>query len=123
MPIQKVSHEEAMRRFKYLYRMEKLPYADVAGAVWYASDVSCAALVWVGTARTTARIKGTVTAPEVRGEGHGSTMLQHLINEAKSGGAKRVEVFARNPAWYLRNGFRSLRVTKWGVTVLELQVN
>jgi N-acetylglutamate synthase-like GNAT family acetyltransferase len=116
--IQKVSYETAMERFKYLYRMEHLPYEPVESAVWYCSDVSCGALVWVGKTGTV-RIKGTVTAPEVRGQGHGDALLRHLVAEAVSGGAKVIEVFARNPAWYLRNGFKVTRITKWKVTVLR----
>lgn len=119
--IQKVSYEEAMRRFRYLYRMEHLPHEPVAGAVWYASEVSCGALVYVGKSGTV-RIKGTVTAPEARGQGHGDAMLRHLVSEAVKGGAKVIEVFARNPAWYLRNGFTVVRVTKWNVTVLRMNV-
>ena len=111
-----------MRRFRYLYRMEKLPHEPVASAVWYASDVACGALVWADKGKTLARIKGTVTAPEARGQGHGDALLRHLVAEAKAGGAKTLEVFARNPAWYLRNGWSTVRVTKWGVTVLRLQL-
>lgn len=121
--IQRVSHEEAMRQFKYLYRMEKLPSDDVGSADWYASDISCAALVWVDRAHTKARIKGTVTAPEYRGQGAGQRMLQHLIREAVLGGATVIESFARDPKWYLANGFVTKRVTKWGVTVVEMHIS
>ena len=117
--ILEVSHQEVMRRFLYLYRMEKLPHEAVATAVWYASEASCGSLVWVGKAKKKARIKGTITAPEARGEGHGAAMLEHLIAEAVKGGAEIVEVFARNPDWYLKNGFSVDRVTNWGVTVLS----
>jgi N-acetylglutamate synthase-like GNAT family acetyltransferase len=121
--IERVTHGEAMRRFKYLYRMEKLPSNNVSSAEWYASDISCAALVWVDRAHTKARIKGTVTAPECRGQGAGQRMLQRLILEAVNGGAKTIESFARDPKWYLANGFKTKRVTKWGVTVVEMHVS
>lgn len=118
-PIQQISYEEAMRRFKHVYRMEKLPHLPVATAVWYGNDVSCGALVWVGNDRRTARIKGTVTVPEERGHGHGDALLRHLIQEAEAGGAKTIEVYAKDPAWYLRNGFTTTRVTSWNTTVLR----
>lgn len=105
-----------------MYRMEKLPHEPVASAVWYANEVACGALVWVGADRKMARIKGTVTAPEARGQGQGDALLRHLIAEALAGGAEVVEVYARNPAWYLRNGFTTVRVTKWGVTVLRINL-
>ncbi len=116
LPIEPISYEEAMKRFRYLYRMENLPCEPVAGALWFANDGSCAALV--KASRTNVRIKGTVTAPELRGQGYGDAMLKHLIQEAKEQGYLTIESFARNPAWYLRNGFHVKRVTKWGVTVV-----
>ena len=115
-----VTYEEAMRRFKNLYRMEKLPHLPVATAVWYANDIVCGALVWVGKDHKTARIKGTVTVPEERGQGHGEALLKHLISEAFAKGAQTIEVFAKEPAWYLKNGFDIVRVTKWDTTVLRL---
>jgi GNAT superfamily N-acetyltransferase len=115
---QKVSYEEAMKRFRYLYRMEKLPHEPVAAAEWYASDVACGALVWVGKDKQLARIKGTVTAPESRGQGHGDALLRFLEAQALLQGARGLEVYARNPAWYQRNGWELKRVTNWGVTVL-----
>ena len=115
-PIAEVTYEEAMKRFKYLYKMEKLPALPVAGATWFADDGSCAALVAVS--KDKARIKGTVTAPELRGQGYGGRMLQHLIQEAQDRGFKVIESFAKDPKWYLANGFEVVRVTKWGVTVV-----
>lgn len=116
--IEPVTYEEAMARFKNLYRMEKLPHQSVEKAEWYASDIVCGALVWVTP--TKARIKGTVTAPEYRGNGHGAELLNYLIEQARDKGAKSVEAFARNPKWYLENGFVTKRVTKWDVTVVEI---
>ena len=115
-PIVEVTYEEAMRRFKYLYKMENLPALPVAGATWFANDGSCAALV--AASKDKARIKGTVTAPELRGQGYGGRMLLHLIQEAKKRGFKVIESFAKDPKWYLANGFEVVRVTKWGVTVV-----
>jgi len=116
-PIVQISYEEAMKRFRYLYRMENLPAEPVAGATWYANDGSCAALV--KASQTNVRIKGTVTSPELRGLGYGDAMLRHLIQEAKEQGYLTIEAFARNPAWYLRNGFQVKRLTKWNVTVVS----
>lgn len=116
-----VTHEEAMKRFLYLYKMEKLPYKEVGKARWFVTDGSCAALVEVS--KDKARIKGTVTAPELRGQGYGAAMLQHLIQEAKSAGYKVIESFAKNPKWYLENGFRTVRQTKWGVTVVTMDIS
>lgn len=121
LPIEQISYEEAMKRFRYLYRMENLPSAEVAGAFWFANDGSCAALVKVGNGKTW-RIKGTVTAPELRGQGYGDAMLRHLIQEATKNGAEVIESFARNPKWYLNNGFHVKRVTKWGVTVVSMNL-
>jgi GNAT superfamily N-acetyltransferase len=117
--IQAVTYEEAMKRFRYLYRMENLPHAPVAGAEWFASEYSCGALVWVGAGHKKARLKGAVTAPEARGQGHGAAMLNHRIERAREAGATVIEVYARHPAWFLRNGFTVKRVTTWGVHVLE----
>lgn len=119
--ITEVSYEEAMRRFKNLYRMEKLPDKPVSGATWYANDYSCAALVKVGNSGTY-RIKGTVTAPEMRGQGYGDMMLRHLITVARDKGATLIEAFAKNPGWYLRNGFTVKRVTSWDTTVVQMSV-
>lgn len=119
LPIQQVSYEEAMKRFRYLYRMENLPSAEVASADWYVSDYACGAIVWNKT-RTKARLKGAVVAPESRGQGHGEEMLKHRIEVAKEQGAKSIEVFARHPSWFLRNGFKVKRITAWNITVLEL---
>jgi GNAT superfamily N-acetyltransferase len=116
--IQEISYTEAMRQFEYLYKMEKLPSGPVLGGTWYASDGSCAALVKIGNGKKY-RIKGTVTAPELRGEGYGDAMLRHLIAMAVERGAEVVESYAKEPAWYLRNGFEVKRVTKWGVTVVQ----
>jgi N-acetylglutamate synthase-like GNAT family acetyltransferase len=107
-----------MRRFRYLYRMEKLPHEPIASAEWYASDFACGALVWVGKGKNKARLKGAVTAPEARGQGHGQAMLLHRLQVAQEAGATMIEVYARHPAWFLRNGFELVRVTKWGVSVL-----
>ena len=120
-PIKTVPYRDAMREFCALYRAEGLPTKPVAGAVWYRSDVSCAALCWVGKGGT-ARIKATVTLPEWRGMGYGEAMLRHLMAEAKRGGATRVEVFAKNPAWFLRNGFQVVRVTSWGTSVCSIDL-
>jgi GNAT superfamily N-acetyltransferase len=119
---QKISYQEAMKRFRYLYRMEKLPHEPVATAEWYASDVSVGALVWVGKDKKLARIKGTITAPEARGQGHGDALLRHLEAQALQQGAQALEVYARNPAWYERNGWQIKRITKWGVTVLSKEL-
>lgn len=119
-PITEVTYEEAMRRFRYLYKMENLPSSPILGATWFANDGSCAALVTVS--KDKARIKGTVTAPELRGQGYGDTMLRHLIAEARARGFKVIESFARNPKWYLQNGFEVVRVTKWGVTVVSMKL-
>jgi ribosomal protein S18 acetylase RimI-like enzyme len=107
-----------MKLFQYLYKMENLPSGPVAGGTWYASDGSCAALVKIGNGKKY-RIKGTVTAPELRGEGYGDAMLRHLIAMAVERGAEVIESYAKEPAWYLRNGFEVNRVTKWGVTVVQ----
>lgn len=115
---QKVSYDEAMRRFKYIYRMERLPHEPVASAEWYANEFSCGALVWLAGKTKRARIKGTVTAPESRGQGHGDALLRFLEAQALLQGAEGLEVYARNPAWYERNGWQVERVTKWNVTVL-----
>jgi ribosomal protein S18 acetylase RimI-like enzyme len=120
--IKQISYEEAMRRFRNVYRMEKLPHEPVASADWYASQEACGALVWVGKDRKLARIKGTVTAPESRGQGHGDALLRHLEAEAALGGAQGLEVYAKNPAWYQRNGWQVKRITKWGTTVLTKQL-
>lgn len=120
-PIVEITYEEAMKRFRYLYRMENLPSEPVAGAFWFANDGACAALVKVGNGKKW-RIKGTVTAPELRGLGYGDAMLRHLIAEARKNGAQVIESFAKNPAWYLRNGFKVQRVTNWGTTVVSLDL-
>ena len=96
-PIVEVTYEEAMKRFKYLYKMEKLPALPVAGATWFANDGSCAALV--AASKDKARI--------------------NLIQEAQDRGFKVIESFAKDPKWYLANGFEVIRVTKWGVTVVS----
>ena len=116
--IKAISYEEAMRRFRNVYRMEKLPHEPVDAAEWYASDYSCGALVWVGKDRKKARIKGTVTTPESRGLGYGDALLRHLESQARLQGAEGLEVYAKNPAWYLRNGWQVKRITNWDTTVL-----
>lgn len=119
MTIQQVSYDEVMRRFKHVYRMEKLPHEPVASAEWFISDYACGAIVW-DKQRKKARLKGAVVLPENRGEGHGERMLVHRIEAAKAQGAKTIEVFARHPNWFLKHGFHVKRITAWNITVLEL---
>lgn len=118
--IRKVTYEEAMRLFGSAYRAENLPTKRVKNCDWYCNDYASGALIWVTP--QLARIKATVTLPEWRGYGHGEAILQHLISEATHNGASTLEVFARNPAWYLKHGFSTIRVTSWGTTVCRTQL-
>lgn len=120
--IKQITYEEAMKRFRHLYRMEKLPHEPVANAEWYASEFTCGALVWIDKNKTKARIKGTVTTPEYRGHGYGEALVLHRIAIAEATGAKVIEVYARHPNWYLKNGFEVVRDTGWGVIVLRKKV-
>lgn len=116
--IKQVSYQEAMQGFKHIYRMEKLPYTPIKNATWFAdADISCAALVRASSSK--ARIKGTVVAPEMRGQGYGEQMLLHLIGQAKQDNYKTIEVFTRQKGWYINNGFLVDRSTKWGAAVLS----
>jgi hypothetical protein len=121
MGIEKVSYEEAMRRFKHVYVKEGLPYCNVRGATWYASEFSCGALV--AASATKFRFKGGVTLPEHRCLGHGEAMLSYREQEAVNLGAQVLEVFSKAPAWFLRNDWVKSRVTAWGVWVLTKTLN
>jgi GNAT superfamily N-acetyltransferase len=111
-----ISHEEVLKRFKSVYAAEGLSCKDIKNTLWFASENSCAALVLVSAKKV--RIKATVTRPEYRGLGYGNAMLLHLINAKESEGLI-IESFAKNPKWYLKNGFTVDRVTKWGVCVVQ----
>jgi len=124
--IQEISQLEVVQRFGAEYRKEKLSCAPTKETVWFANDYTCASLYWATP--TKARIKGTVTRPEYRNQGHGSSMLLYLLEnvEAKSnnlGKPIEVESYARNPKWYLDNKFVIKRITPWGVTVVTRIVN
>lgn len=120
--IHEISLQEVIRKFGPVYKEERLSLAATRNTNWYANDYSCASLYWQTPRK--ARIKGTVTLPEYRGFGYGSTMLQHLITvvERKAqelGQPIQLESYARNPKWYLNNGFSVHRVTPWSVTVVR----
>ena len=106
-PISEVTYEEAMRRFKRLYVAERLPYKPISSGRWFASEVSCAALAWSGT--EVARLKGAVVEPEWRGLGIGEAMVLHRVQEARAAGARTIEVFTKNPQWFLKHGWVEYR--------------
>lgn len=121
-----VQHDVVMQRFKKAYAAEKLSCAQTSDTLWFANEVACAALVRVTPLKY--RIKATLTLPEYRGLGYGSAMLKVLIDSAimivdrQGDKSVIVESFARNPAWYLDNGFTVHRVTQWGVTVVRQEI-
>jgi predicted GNAT family acetyltransferase len=117
-------HNEVITKFKSVYAQEKLSCEPTKNTFWFVNEASCAALLVVTPNKF--RIKGTVTRPEYRGQGYGSAMLKHLIMTAEvmaAGQKATIESFAKNPKWYLDNGFKVKRVTKWGVTVVEAELN
>lgn len=119
--IAEITYAEAMRRFKPLMRAEGLPPTDAQGCRWFAiEDVAVAALV---VTPSLARIKATATAPEWRGYGYGEALLLHLSMVARQEGVPQMEVFARHPAWFERNGWQVQRVTTWGTTVLRKKLS
>jgi len=115
-PVSEVPWAEIQRRFGVAHRAEKLPTKEINSARWFASEVSCGALV--PASRNRARLKGAVTLPEWRGMGHGRDVLVHRLHEAHASGFREVEVFTRHPAWFERHGFHVLRMTKWGTPVM-----
>jgi predicted GNAT family acetyltransferase len=124
--IREISVVKVISEWGRLYKEERLSCAPTNNTNWYANDYTCASLFW--RSPTKARIKGTVTRPEYRGFGYGSTMLHYLINKVQEkanelGQSINLESYARNPKWYLANGFTQSRITPWGVTVVEMQVN
>jgi GNAT superfamily N-acetyltransferase len=124
--IKEIPLQEVIRRFGYVYKQEHLSTAATNNTNWYANDFTCASLFWRSSNK--ARIKGTVTHPEFRGFGYGSAMLNYLINVVQqkaneTGQTIHLESYARNPKWYLANGFTVDRVTPWGVTVVEREIH
>ena len=124
--IKEITLQEVIRKFGHVYREERLSTAATNNTNWYANDFTCASLFWRTPYK--ARIKGTVTLPEYRGFGYGSTMLNYLINVVQEkanelGQTIHLESYARNPKWYLANGFTVDRVTQWGVTVVERNIH
>ena len=121
-----VQHDVVLQRFKRAYAQENLSCAQTSNTLWFANDVACAALVRVTPIKY--RIKATLTLPEYRGLGYGGAMLIVLVDSAimiaNREGSKSVivESFARNPKWYLDNGFTVHRVTQWGVTVVRQEI-
>lgn len=121
-----IQHDEVMKRFKKAYAAEKLSCTQTSDTLWFANEVACAALVRVTPAKY--RIKATLTLPAYRGHGYGSAMLKVLIDSAMMLAIKNeqdsviVESFARDPKWYLANGFEAHRVTQWGVTVVRKEI-
>ena len=119
--IQEITQLQVVQRFGTEYKKEKLSCAPTQDTQWFANDFTCASLYWATP--TKARIKGTVTRPENRNQGYGSTMLVYLLQYVKQrsteiGKKIEVESFARNPKWYLDNEFVTKRITPWGVTVV-----
>lgn len=55
------------------------------------------------------RVRGMATAPEARGRGAGSAVLQALLDHARAGGANEVWASVRTPArtLYERAGFHA----------------
>lgn len=112
-----ISYEEAMRRFKPLYVREKLPTNNPLNSRWFASEFACGCLVRVSN--KVARIKGTVTFEEWRGQGFGEQVLLKLIEVAVAEKYEKIEVYSKHPAWFMRNNFVERRKTNWGVSVME----
>ncbi len=56
------------------------------------------------------RIRGMATAPQLRGRGAGTAVLDALVTHARSHGARRIWCNARTPALslYERAGFRAI---------------
>lgn len=124
--IREIPQPEVVKRFGHIYRQERLSCQDMKNTYWYANEFTCASLYWRTPIK--ARIKGTVTLPEYRGFGYGSTMLHYLITKVQekanaTGQTIHLESYARNPKWYLANGFTVQRVTQWGVTVVEREIH
>lgn len=121
-----IEHDEVIKRFKKGYAAEKLSCTQTSDTLWFANEVACAALVRVTPAKY--RIKATLTLPAYRGHGYGGAMLTVLIDMAIILAIRHdqksviIESFARNPKWYLDNGFTVKRVTQWGVTVVQKEM-
>lgn len=116
-PVKEITYKDVIKRFKHLYVQEGLPIKETSNTRWFASEVAVGALVRVSNKK--GRIKGTATLPEWRGMRYGEAILWRLINEAKLEGYKTIEVFAKYPAWFQKQGFNVLRITAWGTVVLE----
>jgi len=119
--IKEITQLDVVRNFGAEYRKEKLSCAPTQQTIWFANDYTCASLYWITESK--ARIKGTVTRQEQRNKGYGSSMLIYLLNyvaqkSVQIGKKIEVESYARNPKWYLDNGFVTKRTTPWGVTVV-----
>ena len=124
--IKEISVQQVIQDWGRLYRQERLSCTPTNNTHWYANDFTCASLFWRSSYK--ARIKGTVTRPEFRGFGYGSTMLHYLINVVQERANElnhtiHLESYARNPKWYLANGFTVDRITPWGVTVVERDIH
>jgi len=115
--IKEISFDEVCRLFGPLYVRERLPIKEIQNVRWFASEVACGALVHASAKK--ARIKGTVTFPEWRGMGYGEQILHRLIAEAKLTGYETIEIFAKYPDWFIKKGFKVVRNTPWGTSVLQ----
>jgi GNAT superfamily N-acetyltransferase len=80
-PVEEVTYEDVLKRFKHLYIQEGLPIKATTNVRWFASEVAVGALIKVSAKK--GRIKGTATLPEWRGMGYGEAILWRLIEEAK----------------------------------------
>lgn len=119
--IKEIEQSEVVKRFGHVYREERLSCTAMKNVNWYANDYACASLNWITPYKV--RIKGTVTLPEYRGFGYGSTMLSYLMELIGTTEHEvKVESYARNPKWYLEHGFEVSRITPWGVTVVVAKV-
>ena len=89
--------------------------------VWYEYRdrelIGFGAFIWTGEEK--ARVKGIYVLPEFRGGGLGTRMTQKIIEAARAAGAKTLEAFALNPAFYEALGWRRtdvrLRSGAWKV--------
>ncbi len=126
--IKEITQPEVIEKFGEDYKRlgmfekDRLSSPATEKTQWFANEFTCAALYW--SRQTKVRIKGTITRPEHRAKGHGSSMLLFLLEHIKQKSIeinKKIEVesYASDPDWYLNNGFNVKMKTPWGLTLVS----
>lgn len=120
--IRQVSYEEALA---ILGDSSDLMRHDDGNVLRYAGEGCCGAVSLLYGGRT-ARLRSIFVRPELRGQGIGTRLTEHLISIASQLSVRRIDVITYNPAFYAERGFVERRKQSYkgkDVWVMEMTLH